>query len=94
MPTHGRFQIKRISPEDTEAGTYQISYERSQGGEFVGSVEAEHLPEFLRNKLRLSESSVQALEDELRSQGHVIVPDLQLSESDLAAAGLEYLSAA
>jgi len=94
MPTHGRFQIKRISPEDATTTTYQISYERLQGGEFVGSVEAEDLQGFLRDKLRLREDSAKALEDELRSQGRVLIPDLELSESELAAAGLEYLSAA
>jgi predicted N-acetyltransferase YhbS len=94
MSVSGRFQIKRISPEDASAVTFQVSFERFQGGEFVGSVEAEHLSEFLREKLRLSESSVRALGDELRSHGHVIVPELELSESDLAAAGLAYLDPA
>jgi len=94
MPTHGRFQIKPISSDDLGVPTYQISYERLQGGEFVGSVEAEHLPKFLRTKLRLGESSVQRLEDELRSRGHVLIPDVELSESGLSAAGLEYISAA
>ena len=94
MPTHGRFQIKRISTEDATPATYQISYEPFQGGEFTGSVEAEHLHEFLRHRLELSEDSVQALEDELQSRGHVLIPEVELSESVLAAAGLEYLSAA
>lgn len=94
MPTHGRFQIKRISPEGATPTTYQISFEPLQGGEFAGSVEAVQLREFLRDKLRLREDSVQALADELRSQGHVLIPDVELSESELAAAGLEYLSAA
>jgi hypothetical protein len=40
-----------------------ISYEPLQGGEFVGSVEAEHLREFLSDKLRLREDSVQALRE-------------------------------
>jgi hypothetical protein len=62
-----------------------------QGGEFVGSVEAKHLKEFLRDKLRLREDSVEALADELRSRGHVIISELELSESDLGAAGLQYL---
>lgn len=94
MSTHGRFQIKRISPEGRNTPTYQISFERFQGGEFVGSVEAAHLEQFLRDKLRLTESSVQELMDELRSRGHVIITDLELSESDLAGAGLDYLSPA
>ena len=94
MATHGRVQIKRISPERGKLSTYQNSFERFQGGEFVGSVEAEHLEQFLRDKLRLTESSVQSLMDELRLRGHVIITDLELSESDLAAAGLDYLGPA
>jgi hypothetical protein len=94
MSTRGRFQIKCISPEGGNTSTYQISFERFQGGEFVGSVEAEHLEQFLRDKLRLTESSVRALMDEMRSSGHVLIPDLELAESDLAAAGLDYLSPA
>ena len=60
----------------------------------MGSGEAEHLEQFLRHKLRLAESSVKDLMDELRSRGHVIIPDLELAEADLAGAGLEYLSPA
>lgn len=60
----------------------------------MGSVEADHLEQFLRDKLRLTESSVRALMDDVRSTGHVILTDLELAESDLAAAGLDYLSPA
>jgi hypothetical protein len=94
MSTRGRFQIKSITPEGGSTPTYQISFERRQGGEFVGSVEAQHLGLFLREKLRLTEGSVHALLNELRSRGHVLIPDLELAESDLAAAGLDYLSPA
>ena len=94
MSVSGRFQIKRISAERATAATYQISFERFQGGEFIASVEAAYLTEFLRERLRLSESSVQALVDALRSREHVLVPELELSESDLAAAGMNYLDPA
>ena len=88
----GRFQIKRISLAGGNHPTCQISYERYQGGEFVGSVEAEHLKEFLRERLRLSPASVEGLLDEVELHGHVLINDAELSEVDLAAAGMQYLS--
>ena len=93
MPVHGRFQIKRISPEGA-VSTYQISFEPFPGGVFAGSVEAENLEQFLREKLRLTESSVEVLIDEVGARGHVIVPDIELSESEMAAAGMQYLKPA
>ena len=93
MSSHGRFQIKRISPEGAPI-TYQISHELFQGGAFVGSVEGEHLEDFLRDKLRLRQESVDALMRAVRERGHVILPDLELSESDMAGAGLQYLAPA
>jgi hypothetical protein len=94
MAKHGRFQIKPISLEREGPVTYQISFEELQGGAFVGSVEGEHLEQFLREKLRLKQSSVEALLDELRRQGHVLISDMELGESDLGSAGLQYLSPA
>ncbi len=92
MSVKGRFQIKRISPADSKHLTYQISHETYQGGEFVGTVEAEHLKEFLRERLRLAPESVQGLLDEVHLRGHVLIPDVELSESDMASGGLEYIT--
>ncbi len=92
MSVKGRFQIKRISPANSSHPTYQISHEIYQGGEFVGSVEAEHLKEFLRERLRLAPESVEGLMDEVRLRGHLLIPDVELSESDMAAGGMEYIS--
>ena len=88
----GRFQIKRISRAESNYPTYQISYESHHGGEFVGSVEAEHLKEFLRDRIRLSPSSVEGLLDEVAINGHVLIEDAELSEFDMAAAGMQHLS--
>jgi hypothetical protein len=63
--------------------------ELSEGG---ASVEAEHLEEFLREKLRLSPDSVEELLAEVTLKGHVIIPDTELSETDMAAAGMQHLS--
>ena len=88
----GRFQIKRISVAGSRFPTYQITHENYQGGEFVGSVEAEHLKEFLRERMRLSPSSVEGLLDEVDLNGQVLIEDVELSEVDMAAAGMQHMS--
>ena len=88
----GRFQIKRISTSGSQHPTYQITHEEYQGGEFVGSVEAEHLKEFLRERMRLSPASVEGLLDEVELNGQVLIEDAELSEVDMAAAGMQHLS--
>jgi len=88
----GRFQIKRISVPGSKYPTYQITHENYQGGEFVGSIEAEHLKEFLRERMRLAPSSVEGLLDEVELQGQVLIEDAELSEVDMAAAGMQHLS--
>jgi hypothetical protein len=88
----GRFQIKRISVAGSKYPTYQITQESYQGGEFVGSIEAEHLKEFLRERMRLSPASVEGLLDEVDLNGQVLIEDADLSEADMAAAGLQHLS--
>ncbi len=92
MSVKGRFQIKRISPANSSHPTYQISHETYQGGEFVGSIEAEHLKEFLRERLRLAPESVEGLLDEVHLRGHVLIPDVELSQADMAAGGMEYIT--
>jgi hypothetical protein len=87
----GRLQIKLISPPNTTDLTYEIIHEDKHGGEFFISVEGEDLKDFLREKLRLSEESVQELLKRLYDNGHVLVDDVELSESDMASAGMQYL---
>jgi hypothetical protein len=90
MP-RGRLQIKCISPANATDLTYEITHEGKHGREFFISVEGEHLKDFLREKLRLSEESVQILLKQLYDSGHVLVDDVELSESDMASAGMQYI---
>jgi hypothetical protein len=92
MMVKGRFQIKRISQAGSKFPTYQITHENYQGGEFVGSIEAEHLKDFLRDRMRLAPSSVEGLLDEVELNGHVLIEDAELSENDMAAAGMQHMS--
>ena len=86
----GRFQIKRISPASAADLTYEISHE-GRHGEFFISVEGDDLKHFLRERLRLSEESVQELLKDLYDNGHVLVDNVDLSESDMASAGMQYI---
>ena len=86
----GRLQIKLISPPNTTDLTYEIIHEDKHGGEFFSSVEGEDLKDFLREKLRLSEESEELLK-RLYDNGHVLFDDVELSESDMASAGMQYL---
>ena len=86
----GRFQIKRISPANAADLTYQISHE-GRHGEFFISVEGEDLKHFLRERLHLSEESVQELFKDLYDNGHVLVDNVDLSESGMASAGMQFI---
>jgi hypothetical protein len=86
----GRFQIKRSAESETDT-TYEITHEAKHGREFFVSVEGEHLEDFLRSKLRLSEESVQGLLKEVHDNGHVLIDDAELSESEMASAGMQYI---
>jgi len=86
----GRLQIKSISPAGAKDLTYQISHEH-RGNEFVISVEGEHLEKFLREGLHLSEKSVQELLKKIAQNEHVLIDDVELSESEMAPAGMDYL---
>ncbi len=87
----GRLQIQRISAPAEKPGTFQVSHELYEGGEFVGSVQGDHLASFLHETLRMDSSFVERLLDELYLHGHAAVPDVRLPEGELAAAGLKHL---
>jgi hypothetical protein len=87
----GRLQIKRFSPPRETDATYQITHEAKHGGEFFIAVEREHLEDFLREKLRLSADSVQELLNKVYQDGHVLIDDVELPESEMASAGMQYI---
>lgn len=87
----GRLQIKNISPAGEQPPTYEIIHENYDGGEFVGSVQGDHLGRFLHETLRMDDAFVERLLDELYLKGKTVVPDVSLSDTELAASGLQPL---
>lgn len=90
MPV-GRLQLQRISTPGQQPETYQVSHIGLDGGQFVGSVQKDHLAKFLHETLRMEPSFVELLLDELYLRGHAYVPEVSIPISDLAASGLKHL---
>ncbi len=90
MPT-GRLQLQRISTPDEKPETYQVSHIGLDGGQFVGSVQKDHLAKFLHETLRMEPVFVERLLDELYLHGHAYVPEVSIPNSDLAASGMKHL---
>lgn len=93
MP-RGRLEIKRVSPGANEDVTYEVMLLPRTGGLFVGSIFRQHLEEFLRVRLRLEPAAVDAALSQVREQDHASVDDVEITEMDLSAAGMNYLKEA
>ncbi len=87
----GRLQIKNISPAGERPATYELIHENYDGGEFVGSVQADHLGKFLHETLHMDASFVERLLDEIYLNGRAVIPDVSLSDFELSASGLKPL---
>lgn len=87
----GRLQLQRISAPGETPETYQVSHIGFDGGQFVGSVQKDHLGKFLHQTLRMDPSFVEELLDQLYLDGHAYVPEVSIPISDLAASGLKHL---
>ncbi len=87
----GRLQLQRISAPGQVPETCQVTYEGFDGGQFVGSVQKDHLAKFLHETLRMEATFVERLLDELYLHGHADVPEVSIPISDLAASGLKHL---
>ena len=87
----GRLQIKNISPAGEKPVAYELIHENATGEEFVGSVQADHLGKFLHETLRMDSEFVERLLDEVYLHGRTVVPDVSLSDTELAASGLKRL---
>ncbi len=87
----GRLQIKRVSLPGEQPESFQVSHEKYAGGEFVGTVQKDHLSKFLHETLHMDSDFVQRLLDELYLHGEAVVPEVELHQADLAASGLKHL---
>jgi len=89
---HGTFAIRRTS----NAGTverYQVRYEDLAGNSFAGNMDSQDLRVLLYDKLSLGLTNDQLDQDydRLLREGHIVFPEIEMREEELAGAGLNYL---
>lgn len=88
---HGTLDIRRTSNADREI--YQVRYEDLAGDSFTGSMSREELHELLYEKLslNLTDEELDRAYDRLTREGHIIFPEIEMREDELAGVGLRYL---
>jgi len=92
---HGTFDIRRTSNAESTLERYQVRYEDLAGNSFSGSVDPHDLRELLYDKLALglTDEQLDKNYDRLLREGHIVFPEIEMREEELAGAGLAYLSA-
>jgi len=92
---HGTLDIRRNSNVASPVEIYQVRYEDPTGNSFVASMNKDELRELLYRKLALDLSNEELDSDYARlvREGHIIFPEIEVRENELAGAGLRYLPA-
>jgi hypothetical protein len=90
---HGSLDIRRNTNLQSDIQVYQVRYEDLEGNSFSASMNKEDLRELLYEKLALdlSDEQLDAEYDRLSREGHIIFPEIELRDNELAGAGLQYL---
>lgn len=90
---HGTLDIRRNSVLTSPVPVYQVRYEGLSGNSFTGSMNSDDLHELLYRKLAMGVTNEELDRDydRLIREGHIIFPEIDLRESELAGAGLMYL---
>lgn len=90
---HGTFAIRRTSNSESPVERYQVRYEDLAGNSFAGNVDSQDLRELLYDKLSLGLTNDQLDQDydRLQREGHIVFPEIEMREEELAGAGLTYL---
>ena len=87
----GDLQIKRISlPAETPA-TFELLFQTEDRETLTGSTAARDLPQFLREKLRLSPDEVDRAVKEIEQRGHATLKHRDIEATDLVGSGMRYL---
>ena len=92
---HGTFDIRRTTNAGSTVERYQVRYEDLAGNSFAGNMDSGDLRELLYDKLSLGLTDDQLDQDydRLRREGHIVFPEIEMREEELAGAGLTYLPA-
>jgi hypothetical protein len=90
---HGTFAILRTSNAGSTVERYQVRYEDLAGNSFAGNVDSEDLRVLLYDKLSLGLTNDRLDQDydRLQREGHIVFPEIEMREEELAGAGLTYL---
>lgn len=92
---HGTLDIRRTTDSRSDVQSYQVRYEDLAGNSFAGSMTNDDLRELLYERLGLNVGDEDLDQDyeRLLRDGHVIFPEIEIREDELAGAGLKYLPA-
>lgn len=92
---HGTFDIRRTSNAESTVERFQVRYEDLAGNSFSGNVDPQDLHDLLYDKLALglTDEELDRDYDRLLREGHIVFPEIEVREDELAGAGLTYLPA-
>ena len=92
---HGTLAIRRNTRVGSTVDIYQVRYEDLAGNSFVASMNQKELRELLYDKLAvgLSDDELDREYNRLTDEGHIMFPEIEMREEELAGAGLRYLPA-
>ena len=90
---HGTLDIRRNSNPASSVEVFQVRYEDLAGESFAGSMNRDELRELLYHKLALNlgDGDLDRAYENVMKEGHVILPEIEMRENELAGAGLRYL---
>jgi hypothetical protein len=90
MPT-GKLEIKNIAHRGDPEPTYEALFLTDTTSLWTTSVSGADLEELLYEKLRLSLENADQLLADVRSNGHGVLENLSVEETDLVGAHMRYL---
>ena len=92
---HGTLDIRRNTRVGSPIEVYQVRYEDLAGNSFVASMNKDELRELLYDKLGLAvdDDELDREYNRLINEGHILFPEIEVREDELAGAGLKYLPA-
>ena len=92
---HGSLDIRRNTNLQSTVQIFQVRYEDLAGNAFAASMNKDDLRELLYDKLALdlSDEELDSEYKRLLDDGHIILPEIEIRDEEVAGAGLKYLPA-
>lgn len=91
---HGTLDIRKAFSASPNGDVYQVRYEDLAGESFMASMDKEDLRKLLYDKLaiNLPDGELDRAFDCAVHDGHMIFPEIEMREDELAGAGMRYLA--